>query len=62
MLRRKRSGDCRAEPRGFIRGQAPVELSDDGEPILVGFALATHSFEVFLDPVVARVVAYTVIT
>ena len=61
MLRRKRSGDCRA-PRGFIRGQAPVELSDDGEPILVGFALATHSFEVFLDPVVARVVAHTVIT
>ena len=58
MLRRKRSAYCRPEPRGFLRGQAGVELSDNSERILVVFALPAHAFEVFMDFVVARVVAH----
>src|SRR3974390_2481366 len=58
MLRRKRSAYCRPEPRGFLRGQAGGELSDDSERVLVGFALPAHAFEVFMDFIVARVVAH----
>src|SRR3974390_812341 len=58
MLRCERGGYCRPEPRGLLRGQAGVELSDDSERVLVGFALPAHAFEVFVYLVVARVVAH----